>query len=273
MLMDLEKEKAEQAKRPVAPAADTDATVHALAVAGLQCHVAPNQEYWGAPLVWGDSHKARSVAECCAACHAHRATAARGGLDKGANSTTCNTWVYCGDKERCGPRFQDCWLKHQEPSALPPADAPRPQGAAMWTSGVVYDDASLVQAYGRYGKLTMHTSVGDLVITLLPELAPSTVAALRRGVQQMEAAGGGCGGCKLYRAEDFGIQGVLLWPGSLHFFINFFDTDWGEAMCWGKVEDLALSRAISKRPIRAKKNPNELSMLSEELFFTMSLSV
>ena len=24
-------------------------------------------------------------------------------------------------------------------------------------------------------------------------------------------------------------------PGSAHFFINFFEADWGEAMCWGKV--------------------------------------
>lgn len=36
---------------------------------------------------------ANSMADCCAACHAHRATAARGGLERnGPTSTTCNTW-------------------------------------------------------------------------------------------------------------------------------------------------------------------------------------
>lgn len=38
-----------------------------------------------------------------------------------------------------------------------------------------------------------------------------------------------------------------------------------------QVEDLTLSKAISTRPLRAKKSTNELSMLAEELFFTLSL--
>lgn len=29
----------------------------------------------------------------------------------------------------------------------------------------------------------------------------------------MMVEGGGCGGCKFYRVEDFGIQGVILAPG------------------------------------------------------------
>ncbi|KAG2436118.1 hypothetical protein HYH02_011628 [Chlamydomonas schloesseri] len=238
------------------------------------------------------------MADCCAACHAHRATAQRGGLERnGPNSTTCNTWVYCGDKERCGPRHGDCWLKHQE-GRLPPGDVPLGNGTGMWTSGVIYDD--LGAEYAAWGKLVLHTTLGDIRITLLPRLAPYVVRELRREVAMMGATGGTCYGCKLYRAEDFGIQGIIITPGaymssgnftppapmpkippghvcragiagSAHFFINFFEADWGEAMCWGKVEDLTLAKEISKRPIRVKKSSNELSMLAEELFFTLSL--
>lgn len=254
-------------------------------------------------MVWGDQHRTPSAGECCAACHAHRAAAARGGLDKGPNSTTCNTWVWCGDRERCGGHYQECWLKHQ--ATLPPADAPRPNnGPAMWSSGIVYDGDTMAQAYDKYSKLTMHTPIGDLVINLLPDLAPAVVRELRRQVLVMMVEGGGCGGCKFYRVEDFGIQGVILAPGayvgtptvttkapmakippgyvcragfagSVHFFINFFETDWGEALCWGSVgeQTMALAKDMSKRPIRQKASPSELSMLAEELHFNMTLSV
>lgn len=80
--------------------------LHALAVAGTRCNVAWNTEYWGDPLVWGSTHHTDTAAGCCAACHAHQLAVARGGLDKGLNSTACNTWVHCGDKERCGDMYR-----------------------------------------------------------------------------------------------------------------------------------------------------------------------
>ncbi|KAG2426327.1 hypothetical protein HXX76_013084 [Chlamydomonas incerta] len=296
-LKQLQEQLQQQAAQAAQAGAGGDSALQTLALAGLQCPIAHNTELWGNALVWGDSHKTKSMADCCAACHAHRATAARGGLERnGPNSTTCNTWVYCGDKERCGPRLGDCWLKHQD--ALPPGDVPLGNGTSMWSSGVIYDD--LGREYERYGKVVLHTPVGPIAITLLPGLAPYVVRELRREVAMMGATGGTCFGCKLYRAEDFGIQGIIITPGaymasgnftppapmpkipsghvcragsagSAHFFINFFEADWGEAMCWGKVEDLALSKEISKRPIRVKKSSNELSMLAEELFFTLRL--
>ncbi len=87
--------------------------LHALAVAGTRCNVAWNAEYWGDPLVWGSTHHTDSAAECCAACHAHQLAVARGGLDKGLNSTVCNTWVYCGDKERCGDMYRQVGVERR----------------------------------------------------------------------------------------------------------------------------------------------------------------
>ncbi|KAG2494476.1 hypothetical protein HYH03_007528 [Edaphochlamys debaryana] len=297
-LLDLEKKASEP--QPADAVSTGAAIAQALAVAGMQCNIARNNEYWGDPVIWGDSHRTNSEGECCAACHAHRARAAQGGLATGANSTTCDTWVWCGDKERCGAHYQECWLKHQK--ALPPADVPPATASAMWTSGVVYDEADFAQAYDKYTKLVMHTKVGDIVVTLLPNIAPDVVRELKREVVIIQARGGGCTGCRFYRAEDFGIQGQILSPGayigspnfvppapmkkippgyvcragaggSVHFFINWFDTDWGEAMCWGKVDDLTLSKEISHRPLRKKLKPTELSMLEEELYFNMTLLV
>lgn len=85
-------------------AASAAQAFQALALAGMQCNVRQHVELWGDPVVWGDQHRVASAAECCAACAAHQAAAARGGLDKGPNSTLCNTWVFCGNELRCGNR-------------------------------------------------------------------------------------------------------------------------------------------------------------------------
>jgi hypothetical protein len=92
---------------PATPAAGLlqEAQLHALAIAGTQCHVRAHTELWGEPLVWGDQHRVQSAAECCAACAAYQAAVGRGGLDKGVNSSICNTWVYCGDEAGCGSRW------------------------------------------------------------------------------------------------------------------------------------------------------------------------
>lgn len=212
--------------------------LHALAVAGTRCNVAWNTEYWGDPLVWGSTHHTDTAAGCCAACHAHQLAVARGGLDKGLNSTACNTWVHCGDKERCGDMYRQCWLKHQ--ASLPPAERPG-GGSSMWTSGVVYPDlgpqadawlqatvagstsssassaasSSSSSRYADRNALTLHFPLGDVAVQLLPELAPASVRELKRMVQLLELGGGACDGCRLYRVEtNFLVQGVIRHPGA-----------------------------------------------------------
>ena len=62
----------------------------AAAEAGRRCGGIQGLELWGPALNWGSSHRLPSAAACCAACRAHR---------------RCDSWVFCGDRRRCGSRF------------------------------------------------------------------------------------------------------------------------------------------------------------------------
>lgn len=66
-------------------------------------------QLWADPLVWGFDHRAQDAAECCAACHAYNTAIERGGMAQGRNSTRCNTWAFCADKEACKERYRECW--------------------------------------------------------------------------------------------------------------------------------------------------------------------
>jgi hypothetical protein len=66
-------------------------------------------QFWADPLVWGYDHRAADASECCASCHAYNAAVERGGTDKGTNSSRCNTWAFCADKEICKDRLGECW--------------------------------------------------------------------------------------------------------------------------------------------------------------------
>lgn len=197
------------------------AQVQSLAISGLQCHIAWNIDYWGDPLVWGDTHLTDTAADCCAACHAHQQAAARGGLDQGTNSTACNTWSHCSDKDKCGDRYRQCWLKHLP--ALPPPDG---QGTpSVFSSGLVYDSSDAWLApYDSKTRLTLRFQMGEVEVELLPDLAPASVRELRRLAALLEGGsggdgsggggGGGCDGCQLYRVEtNFLVQGVIRHPG------------------------------------------------------------
>ncbi|GIL53459.1 hypothetical protein Vafri_9054 [Volvox africanus] len=278
--------------------ATEQAAIRALSLAGTQCHVAWHTEYWGDTVVWGSAHHAGSAAECCAACSSHQLAAARGGLDKGPNSTTCNVWVYCGDAERCGSHYQECWLKHL--AKLPPP--PQPGANSIWTSGVVYPGDEWLQPYDSMKTLTMHFTMGDVVVELLPDLAPRSVHEIRRLGAILE--GGACDGCKLYRVEtNFLVQGVIFHPGGYvgttrlpnpqqkkvmerglvcwagcgggpDFFVNLIDqSGFGDChLCWGLIRDMTLMDAIVKLPTKPKTNPNDMTFLTQELHFNITLS-
>ncbi|KAG2429165.1 hypothetical protein HYH02_014100 [Chlamydomonas schloesseri] len=280
-------------------------SLRSLAVGGTQCFVAPKAEFWGEPVVWGPEHHTPDAAECCAACRAHQLAAARGGLDAGVNSTACNTWVYCGNQERCGPHYRECWLKHQQ--TIPPPEARASSGNnanSIWTSGVVYDSDEWLKQYDSRATLTLHFELGDVVVRLLPELAPASVRELRRMAALLALEGTGCDGCKLYRSEvNFLVQGVIRHPGAYvatprrpnppqkkvmerglacwaggmggpDWFVNLIDqSGFGDDhLCWGKIEDMSLMDAIVKLPTKPKAKPNEMTFLAQELRFNMTLS-
>ncbi|GLC34331.1 hypothetical protein PLESTB_000741400 [Pleodorina starrii] len=274
------------------------AALRALSLSGTQCHVAWHTEHWGDPVVWGSAHHARSAAECCAACASHQQAAARGGLDKGANSTTCNVWVFCGDAARCGQRYQECWLKNLATLPLPA----QPGANSMWTSGVVYPGDEWLKPYAQMKALTMHFTLGKVLVELLPDLAPRSVHELRRLAATL--AGGECDGCKVYRVEtNFLVQGVISHPGGYvgtprqpnpqqkevmerglvcwagcaggpDFFVNLVDNaGFGDChLCWGLIQDMALMDRIVNLPTRPKAKANEMTFLAQELRFNITLS-
>ncbi|RZS25666.1 hypothetical protein BHM03_00058899 [Ensete ventricosum] len=60
------------------------------------CRGQEHLELWGAAVKWGADHKFNSSRDCCRACKA---------MCGSAGPCLCNSWVFCGDRERCGERF------------------------------------------------------------------------------------------------------------------------------------------------------------------------
>jgi hypothetical protein len=109
---------------PLSPLLAAEPAVDAPAM----CHARAHTELEGGVVVWGSNHKVASAAACCEAC---RANAAK--VKPGANG--CNMWVFCADKELCGDRLGQCWLKHTLNPAEPPQRGSGP--SVPWTSGTV----------------------------------------------------------------------------------------------------------------------------------------
>lgn len=66
------------------------------------CRGIEHLELWGDAVKWGSEFKANSSEECCMECK--RMCDGEGG------PCLCNSWVYCGDREACGPRFGEVLL-------------------------------------------------------------------------------------------------------------------------------------------------------------------
>ena len=66
------------------------------------CRGIENLELWGDAVKWGSEFRLNSSEECCMACK--RMCSGEGG------PCMCNSWVYCGDREACGPRFGEVLL-------------------------------------------------------------------------------------------------------------------------------------------------------------------
>jgi cyclophilin family peptidyl-prolyl cis-trans isomerase len=70
-----------------------------------------------------------------------------------------------------------------------------------------------LEQYGNYS-LVFHTIHGDITMTLLPDLAPKSVAELRRAASMLAPYNGYCQNCRIYRPEkNFLVQGVIEAPG------------------------------------------------------------
>lgn len=66
------------------------------------CRGVDNLELWGPAVKWGTDFKFDSPGECCKACKA---------MCSGDDGPClCDTWVFCGNKEACGPKFGEVSL-------------------------------------------------------------------------------------------------------------------------------------------------------------------
>ncbi|XP_020093667.1 uncharacterized protein LOC109713843 [Ananas comosus] len=150
---------------------------------GKCCRGIEGLELWGAAVKWGSDHRFDSARGCCRACEAMCPAASSD------RPCLCNSWVFCGDRARCGDRFGECWLKKQE-DVLFPAVAAIGENV-MWTSGLIFGEGE--------GIIGLETDYGTLHVKLLPACAPRSVSYISELLQSRHSAG-----CQIYRAEDRG---------------------------------------------------------------------
>ncbi|KAB1228262.1 Peptidyl-prolyl cis-trans isomerase-like 3 [Morella rubra] len=148
---------------------------------GECCRGIEHLELWGNAVKWGSVFKFNSSEECCRACKVMC-----GGED---GPCLCDSWVFCGNKEACGPRFGECWLKKQKDTLNP--DQQDSGDQVIWTSGLIFGKGK--------GIVGLKTEYGIIHIKLFPDCAPHSIAYILELLPLHH-----CAGCKFYRAESRG---------------------------------------------------------------------
>ncbi|CAI8613343.1 unnamed protein product [Vicia faba] len=150
---------------------------------GKCCGGVEHLELWGEAVRWGNDFRVNSSEDCCRACK---------NLCRGdGQRCLCNSWVFCGDRDACGPRFGECWLKQQKDALSPDRVNSAPRDNVMWTSGFVFDKGE--------GIVGLENDYGILRIQLLPDCAPQSVSYILELLALSH-----CIGCQFYRAESRG---------------------------------------------------------------------
>ncbi|KAF5188178.1 peptidyl-prolyl cis-trans isomerase [Thalictrum thalictroides] len=147
------------------------------------CRGIEKLELWGAAVKWGSEFKFNSSEECCRACKSMCT-----GKD---GPCLCDSWVFCGNKEACGSKFGECWLKKQKDTLAP--ERQDSGGSVIWTSGVIFGKGEGIVGLG--------TEYGTLHIKLFPECAPYSVEYILDLLGMRH-----CAGCHFYRAEGRGYS-------------------------------------------------------------------
>ncbi|XP_040995413.1 uncharacterized protein LOC121241631 [Juglans microcarpa x Juglans regia] len=145
------------------------------------CRGIEHLELWGDAVKWGSEFKFNSSEECCMACKS---------MCRGEDGPClCDSWVFCGNKEACGPRFGECWLKKQKDTMDPNRRDSGDQ--VMWTSGLIFGKGN--------GIVGLKTGYGTIHIKLFPDCAPHSVSYILELLALHH-----CVGCQFYRAESRG---------------------------------------------------------------------
>ncbi|KAJ8768398.1 hypothetical protein K2173_021551 [Erythroxylum novogranatense] len=142
------------------------------------CRGIEGLELWGAAVKWGSDFKFNSSKECCEACKA---------MCTGSDGPClCDTWVFCGNREACGAKFGECWLKKQKNILVP--DRQEAGEPVIWTSGLIFGKGE--------GIVGLETEYGIIHIKLFPDCAPHSVTYILELLTLRH-----CAGCQFYRAE------------------------------------------------------------------------
>ncbi|KAL0317340.1 UNVERIFIED_CONTAM: hypothetical protein Sangu_2148300 [Sesamum angustifolium] len=115
------------------------------------CRGIQGLELWGAAVKWGTEFRFNSSEQCCKACK--KMCTGKDG------PCLCDSWVFCGNKEACGEKLGECWLKKQKDVLAP--DKQEAGNKNMWTSGLVFGGGEgIVGLETEYGTLhiKLHTS-------------------------------------------------------------------------------------------------------------------
>ncbi|CAK8539534.1 unnamed protein product [Lathyrus sativus] len=148
------------------------------------CRGIEDLELWGSTVKWGSDFKFNTSEGCCNACKAMCT-----GKD---GPCLCDSWVFCGNRENCGSKFGECWLKKQKDSLAPDRQDEDPFGEKLtWTSGLIFGKGE--------GIIGVETEHGTIQIKLFPDCAPHTVAYILELLPLHH-----CAGCEFYRAESRG---------------------------------------------------------------------
>ncbi|KAG8664039.1 hypothetical protein MANES_01G273400v8 [Manihot esculenta] len=115
------------------------------------CRGIEHLELWGDAVKWGSDFRVNSSKQCCMACK--NMCSGEGG------PCLCDSWVFCEDKQACGSKFGECWLKKQKDPLEP--DRRDYGDQVMWTSGQVFGKGEgIVGLETEYGILHMKASFG-----------------------------------------------------------------------------------------------------------------
>ncbi|XP_065856749.1 uncharacterized protein [Euphorbia lathyris] len=145
------------------------------------CRGIDNLELWGTAVKWGSEFKFNSSRECCEACKT---------MCNGSDGPClCDSWVFCGNRELCGSKFGECWLKKQKDIFSP--DQQEAGAKVSWTSGLIFGKGE--------GIIGLETKYGTLHIKLFPDCAPHSVAYILELIALHH-----CAGCEFFRAESRG---------------------------------------------------------------------
>ncbi|XP_059651661.1 uncharacterized protein LOC132299190 isoform X2 [Cornus florida] len=203
---------------------------------GECCRWIEHLELWGDAVKGGSDFRFNSPKKCCDACKKM--------CDGKDGPCPCDSWVFCGDKERCGQKYGECWLKKQKDTLAP--DRKDSGKEVIWTSGLFFGkEEGIVGLETDYGVLHVKAPFGPPFA-----LIQGTLESHGTVFEKIPAED-----CPTIR------RGSIAWVGSgPEFFISLANHyEWKKAYTvFGSVlpEDIEIAEKIAQLPTTADQWSN-----------------